>query len=125
MDSEITRINSMLTQLQHRYETVKIKAERLKKLERALEELVGEKITTLNEIDFMGLKVIVSARTLDELKVLEETILSLQDMLNAMRRVKEIVSKLSEALTEGGEGMSIMVQTMNNIPIRILLKEVE
>ena len=83
-------------------------------------------MSALNEIDFMGLKVVVSARAVDELKVLEETIISLRDILSALQRVKDVINKLSSALGTSNEGdFIILVQTLNNIPVRILLKESE
>jgi len=119
-------MTNQVNTLSQRYNLLKKKAERIKKLEQALEQLVGEKVSSLNEIDFMGLKVVVSARTVDELKVLEETIVSLRDILSALQRVREVISKLASALGSSNEpGFVVLVQTLNNIPIRILLKESE
>lgn len=126
IDSQINEMTNQVNTLSQRYNLLKKKAERIKKLEQALEQLVGEKVSSLNEIDFMGLKVVVSARTVDELKVLEETIVSLRDILSALQRVREVISKLASALGSSNEpGFVVLVQTLNNIPIRILLKESE
>lgn len=127
IDAKIGSIESTLSQLQQRYSYIKSRAEKIQRLEKVIEELVGEKISLLNEIDFMGLKVVINARAIDELNVLEETIMSQQDLLNALRRIREVIQKLNDSLasTSGLEGITIMVQTMNDIPIRILLKESE
>ncbi len=127
IDAKIGSIESTLSQLQQRYNYIKSRAEKIQRLEKVIEELVGEKISLLNEIDFMGLKVVINARAIDELNVLEETIMSQQDLLNALKRIREVIQKLNDSLTStsGLEGITIMVQTMNDIPIRILLKESE
>ncbi|RKX84312.1 MAG: hypothetical protein DRP57_06155 [Spirochaetes bacterium] len=127
IDAKIGSIESALSQLQQRYNYIKSRAEKIQRLEKVIEELVGEKISLLNEIDFMGLKVVINARAIDELNVLEETIMSQQDLLNALKRIREVIQKLNDSLTStsGLEGITIMVQTMNDIPIRILLKESE
>lgn len=127
IDAKIGSIESTLSQLQQRYNYIKSRAEKIQRLEKVIEELVGEKISLLNEIDFMGLKVVINARAIDELNVLEETIMSQQDLLNALKRIREVIQKLNDSLTStsGLEGIMIMVQTMNDIPIRILLKESE
>lgn len=127
IDSKIGRIEASLGQLQQRYNYIKSRAEKIQRLEKVIEELVGEKISLLNEIDFMGLKVVINARAIDELNVLEETIMSQQDLLNALKRIREVIQKLNDSLasTSGLEGIAILVQTMNDVPIRILLKESE
>ncbi len=126
IDSQIREMTNQVNTLTQRYNILKKKAERIKQLEKALEQLVGEKVSSLNEIDFMGLKVVISARAVDELKVLEETIVSLRDILSALQRVRDVISKLASALGSSNEaGFIIFVQTLNNIPVRILLKESE
>ena len=126
IDSQIREMTNQVNTLTQRYNILKKKAERIKQLEKALEQLVGEKVGSLNEIDFMGLKVVISARAVDELKVLEETIVSLRDILSALQRVRDVISKLASALGSSNEaGFVIFVQTLNNIPVRILLKESE
>ncbi|QOJ79566.1 hypothetical protein IG193_03670 [Infirmifilum lucidum] len=127
IEAEIATIQGTLQQLEQRYEAVRVRAERMKALERVLEDLLGEKLSSLNEIDYMGLKVVVNARAVDELNVLEETIESQRESLEALSRVREILYKLGSSLSSGEEltGISIVVQTLNGIPVRILLKETE
>ncbi len=127
IDGEIRTLEDNLGSLKQRYEVVKSRAEKLRKLEKALEELVGEKISTLNEVDFMGLRVVINARAIDELKVLEEAIASQEDTLSALRRVRDVLKKLHDSLESsvGTGGLTIIVQTKFNIPVRILLRESE
>jgi len=127
VEAQIASIQDTLQQLEQRYEVVRVRAERMKALERVLEDLLGEKLSSLNEIDYMGLKVVVNARAVDELNVLEETIESQRESLEALTRIREVLHKLGSSLSSGEElaGISILVQTLNGIPVRILLKETE
>ncbi|AKG38855.1 MAG: hypothetical protein ACP5II_04770 [Infirmifilum sp.] len=127
IEAQIGTLQDTLQQLEQRYESVKVRAERMKALERVLEDLIGEKLSSLNEIDFMGLKVVVNARAVDELNVLEETIESQKESLEALLRIRDILYKLNSSLSseEKLSGITILVQTLNEIPVKLLLKETE
>jgi len=127
IDTQIANLQKVISQLEQRYEAVKARAEKMRMIEKVLEDLMGEKLTTLNEIDYMGLKVVVNARAIDELNVLEETLESQKDTLESLTSVREAIYKLSSALSSSSEteGLPIIVQMLNGIPVRILLKETE
>lgn len=127
IDTQIANLQKVISQLEQRYEAVKARAEKMRMIEKVLEDLMGEKLTTLNEIDYMGLKVVVNARAVDELNVLEETLESQKDTLESLTSVREAIYKLSSALSSSSEteGLPIIVQMLNGIPVRILLKETE
>jgi len=126
LDSQIASLSESLSALQRRYESVHARAERMRALERVLEDLLGEKLPTLNEVDYMGLKVVINARAVDELAVLEETLESQRETLEALGRIREVLQRLSSSVDlTGAEGITILVQTLNGIPMRILLKEIE
>jgi len=127
IDAQIANLQKVINQLEQRYEAVKARAEKMRMIEKVLEDLMGEKLTTLNEIDYMGLKVVVNARAIDELNVLEETLESQKDTLESLTSVREAIYKLSSALSSSSEteGLPIIVQMLNGIPVRILLKETE
>ncbi|HDD33846.1 MAG TPA: hypothetical protein ENG30_01700 [Thermofilaceae archaeon] len=125
IDAEISRLKSKVESLEKRHEILKARAERVRRLEEVLSKLVGEKIRSINEIDFMGIKVVVSARALDELAVVEETLTALRDTLSALARVREIMAQLAREAGEERGGLSLMVQTLNGIPIKLLFKEGE
>lgn len=126
LDSQIALLNESVAALQRRYESIYARAERMRALERVLEDLMGEKLPALNEIDYMGLKVVINARAVDELKILEETFESQKETLEALEKIREIVHRFSSSINlTGTEGITIIVQTLNGIPTRILLKEVE
>lgn len=125
LNTQITQLKTKVDILEKRYSALKAKAERVRILEEMLSKLVGEQIRTINEVDFMGIKVVVSARAVDELVAVEETLAALRDTLTALTRVREAISRLAkEAKVEGG-GLSILVQTLNGIPFKLLFKESE
>jgi len=127
LDDKINEFAKKVDLLSKRYEALRARAERMRRLEQVLQELVGEKISSLNEVDFMGLKVVVGARASDELRVVEDALNSAKDVLTALRKVREILTKLASAIEKAGETSEgtfiVIVQTLNHIPVRILLKE--
>ena len=126
IDAQIESLQKSVESLHQRYESVKARAERMRALERVLEDLLGEKLPALNEIDYMGLRVVVNARAVDELAVLEETLESQRETLESLIRVRELIERLGGSLEQaGGGGIVVLVQTLNGVPLRILLKEVE
>ncbi|HDD63665.1 MAG TPA: hypothetical protein ENF53_00685 [Thermoprotei archaeon] len=94
----------------------------MKKIEEAFSQLLGTKIGGVNEIDLMGIKVIVGSRAVDELKVYEEVLLSLQERLEALMKARKVLEPLSKVIGEG-EGISILLETLNGLPLKILLSE--
>ncbi|MGC9107593.1 MAG: hypothetical protein ACP5IE_05320, partial [Infirmifilum sp.] len=70
---------------------------------------------------------VVNARAVDELNVLEETIESQKESLEALLRIRDILYKLNSSLSseEKLSGITILVQTLNEIPVKLLLKETE
>ncbi len=127
IDTTIDNLMKKYNELYQRLNVLRARAERIKKFEEALSKLMGEEITSINEIDFMGLKVVISARSVDELAVVEEVVNSLQDTITALKKVREVISELAKAVSQEGEveGLSILVETINGIPVRLLLKEGE
>jgi len=125
LDNQIGQLKSKIEFLEKRYETLKSKADKVRKLETILSKLVGEQIRAINEVDFMGIRVVVSARALDELVAVEETLAALKDTLAALTRVREIVSSLAKETEVEKGGLSLIVQTINGIPVKLLFKESE
>jgi acetate kinase len=125
LDDQIGQLKSKIEFLEKRYETLKSKADKVRKLETILSKLVGEQIRAINEVDFMGIRVVVSARALDELVAVEETLAALKDTLAALTRVREVVSSLAKETEVEKGGLSLIVQTINGIPVKLLFKESE
>jgi len=125
LDREITRLSAKLSELSSHYARLKEKAERMKQVEEVLSKVLGEKIATMNEVDLMGVKVVIDARAVDEIKVLEEVITSTEDILNAMKKARKVLEPIARSVSSSGgiEGIDILVETVNGIPIRVLLRE--
>jgi predicted component of type VI protein secretion system len=125
LDNQISQLKSKIDYLEKKYEALKSKAEKVRKLETLLSKLVGEQIRSINEVDFMGIRVVVSARALDELVAVEETLAALKDTLAALTRVREVIASLVRETEMEKGGLSLLVQTVNGIPVKLLFKESE
>jgi len=125
LDNQIMQLKSKIEVLEKRYENLKSKADKVRKLETILSKLVGEQIRAINEVDFMGIRVVISARALDELAAVEETLAALKDTLAALTRVREVISSLAKETDVEKGGLSLTVQTINGIPVKLLFKESE
>jgi len=125
LDNQIMQLKSKIEVLEKRYENLKSKADKVRKLETILSKLVGEQIRAINEVDFMGIRVVISARALDELTAVEETLAALKDTLAALTRVREVISSLAKETDVEKGGLSLTVQTINGIPVKLLFKESE
>ncbi|MEM1690330.1 MAG: hypothetical protein QXF05_02060, partial [Thermofilaceae archaeon] len=116
LDTQISQLKAKVDILEKRYAVLKGRAERVRMLEEMLSKLVGEQIKAINEVDFMGIKVVISARAVDELVVVEETLAALRDTLTALIRVRDAISRLAREAKTAGGGLSLLVQTLNGIP---------
>lgn len=125
LESEIVRLKGKIEELESRYEQLRLRAEKVKRLEDLLSKLVGEEIKTINEVDFKGIRVVVSARALDELTAVEEALSALRDQLSAIARVREVIVQLAKETDTSRGGLKLLVQTLNGIPIKLLFKESE
>ena len=125
MDARIQDLERIRATLSQRYQELSVRAESIKKLEEALSRLIGSEIKTIREVDFMGLRVVVEARVVDELNVIEEVLSSVNDTLTALKKVREVIEQLAKTVSsEEGLRIRLIVETVNGIPVRILLKEV-
>lgn len=107
--------------LEKLYNDTKARAERLMRLEKYFSEILGGDVSSIREIDLMGLKVIVDSRPVDELKVYDEVLSSIKDRIDALRKVRKVIEPLANTLDQG-ENIQILLETMNGIPIRLLIK---
>ena len=124
LEGQISALQSRMAELAEAHRRLKMRAERLKKLEEALSSLVGEQFPPLNEIDLMGVKIVVGARAVDELKVVEEVLAHLNDKFNALQKSRQALEPLAKTVGDEGGGFEVIVETVNDIPFKILLKEV-
>ena len=122
IDNRIRDLQQKYNALSQRQQALSVQAERIKRLEEALSKLVGSEIKSIREIDFMGLKVVVGARVVDELAVVEEVLTSVSDTLMALQKVRDVIDQLAKSVGESS-GIKILVEAVNGIPVRLLLRE--
>jgi len=122
IDNRIRDLQQKYNALSQRQQALSVQAERIRRLEEALSKLVGSEIKSIREIDFMGLKVVVGARVVDELAVVEEVLTSVSDTLMALQKVRDVIDQLAKSVGESS-GIKILVETINGIPVRLLLRE--
>lgn len=122
IDNRIRDLQQKYNALSQRQQALSVQVERIKRLEEALSKLVGSEIKSIREIDFMGLKVVVGARLVDELAVVEEVLTSVSDTLMALQKVRDVIDQLAKSVGESS-GIKILVETINGIPVRLLLRE--
>jgi len=122
IDNRIKDLQQKYNALSQRQQALSVQAERIRRLEEALSKLVGSEIKSIREIDFMGLKVVVGARVVDELAVVEEVLTSVSDTLMALQKVRDVIDQLAKSVGESS-GIKILVEAVNGIPVRLLLRE--
>ncbi len=122
IDNRIKDLQQKYNALSQRQQALSVQAERIRRLEEALSKLVGSEIKSIREIDFMGLKVVVGARVVDELAVVEEVLTSVSDTLMALQKVRDVIDQLAKSVGESS-GIKILVEAINGIPVRLLLRE--
>ena len=122
IDNRIRDLQQKYNALSQRQQALSVQAERIRRLEEALSKLVGSEIKSIREIDFMGLKVVVGARVVDELAVVEEVLTSVSDTLMALQKVRDVIDQLAKSVGESS-GIKILVEAINGIPVRLLLRE--
>ncbi|MCD6510816.1 MAG: hypothetical protein J7L11_10585 [Thermoprotei archaeon] len=122
IDSLIESTRQQLSEHLRHYDEIKTRAERIRSIEEVFSKILGARPEAVNEIDLKGLKIVIGARPTDEERVLSEVIKSLQDRLNVLMRIRKLIEPLVRSLGETA-GIIIMVETLNAIPIKVLLKE--
>ena len=124
ISQRIEWLKERISELEGRRTVLRARAEKVRRLEEVLGKLVGGEVKSMNEVDLMGIKIIISARAVDELGVVEDTLEAMHDTLTALTRVREVMTQLAEEWGEAS-GLTLLVQTLNGIPVKILFKEEE
>ena len=122
LSSQIEKTRAQLSEHLRRYNEIKDRAERLRSIEERLAKALGVKLEPVNEIDLKGLKLVVGARPTDEAQVLMEVIQSLRNKLEVLMKLQKLVEDVAKNLQEIS-GMILLVETVNDIPVKILLCE--
>ncbi len=121
VEEEINKIRSLLGDYLRKLDENRVKLERLQKVQSSLVKLVGGEIkfaTSSQEIELMGLKIIVNPTPEDEIKIYEEIVKDLQERLTVLQRVRKALDPLSEMDVDVG----VTVLLRDNIPIKIMLR---
>lgn len=125
IDDEIQRIKTLLGDYLRRLDEARARQEKLRKTQEALSKLTGGKLSAMKqtgetqELDLMGLRVVINASADEEASSLEESIKTLQDKLNTLQKVR----KALEPLTSLEEVSSPLTVVKNDgVPTKIMLR---
>lgn len=121
INNEIEETKKKIEEITKKYSDVERKAQVMMNIEETFKNMLGVEMPMMNEIDLMGVKVVVGARAVDELRVYKEVLDSLKERLEALRKAKKILEPIVKSLKVSEIG--VIVETINGIPERILLKE--
>jgi len=119
IDDEINRVRSLLSEYFRRLDELRIKVERIKKLEKSISSIAGGAIKSSEgkEIDLMGIKVVIDPSYEQEVNFIEEAAKSLQDRLTVLQKIRKAIEPLSTI-----EDADIEVLIMNGVPVRIHIR---
>ena len=122
LDSEISRVKSILGDYLRRLDDIRSLAERSKKIREMVFKLAGKKGSeeNLGEINVGDLNVILDAGPFHELTAIEKVVRSQQDRLSSLQNARESLRWLDEV--EETEGIKYLVVEKDGAPERILLK---
>jgi vacuolar-type H+-ATPase subunit I/STV1 len=124
LDEEVSRIKTLLGEYLRRLDESRVRVEKIRKTQEALNRLTGGKVTgakagDAQTLDLMGLKVIINVSPEEEANTLEESVKTLQDKLNVLQRVRKALEPLS-TLEEGGTSITAVMN--DGIPTKIMLR---
>jgi len=119
IDDEINRVRALLSDYFRRLDELRVKVERIKKLEKSISSIVGSAIKSSEgkEIDLMGIKVVIDPSYEQEVNFIEEAAKSLQDRLTVLQKIRKAIEPLSTI-----EDADIEVLIMNGVPVRIHIR---
>ncbi|RLF19915.1 MAG: hypothetical protein DRJ68_05475 [Thermoprotei archaeon] len=119
LDDEINRIRTLLSDYFKRLDELRVKVERIKKLEKSIASISGGPIKSGEgkEIDLMGIKVVIDPSYEQEVAFIEEAAKSLQDRLTVLQKIRKAIEPLSTI-----EEADIEVLVMNGVPVRIHIR---
>jgi vacuolar-type H+-ATPase subunit I/STV1 len=124
LDEEVSRIKTLLGEYLRRLDESRVRVEKIRKTQEALNRLTGGRVSgakagDAQTLDLMGLKVIINVSPEEEANTLEESVKTLQDKLNVLQRVRKALEPLS-TLEEGGTSITAVMN--DGIPTKIMLR---
>jgi len=121
VDDQINKIRSLLGDYLRRLDEARVRIEKLNKVRSSLAKIVGGEVNVSQgsqEIDLMGLKIIVNPTPQDEISVYEEVVKDLQNRLTVLQRVKKALEPLSAMDVD--VGVSVLIR--DEVPVKILVR---
>lgn len=122
LDSEITRVKSILGEYLRRLDDIRALAERSKKIREMVLKLAGKRggEEKLGEINVGDLNIVLDAGPFHELTAIEKVVRSQQDRLTLLQKARESLDWLDEI--EETEGIKYLVLERDGAPEKVLLK---
>jgi hypothetical protein len=122
LDSEITRVKSILGEYLRRLDDIRALAERSKKIREMVLKLAGKRggEERIGEINVGDLNIVLDAGPFHELTAIEKVVRSQQDRLTLLQKARESLDWLDEI--EETEGIKYLVLERDGAPEKVLLK---
>ncbi len=122
LDSEITRVKSILGEYLRRLDDIRALAERSKKIREMVLKLAGKRggEEKIGEINVGDLNIVLDAGPFHELTAIEKVVRSQQDRLTLLQKARESLDWLDEI--EETEGIKYLVLERDGAPEKVLLK---
>jgi len=124
IDNQVNAVRELLGKYLKMMEDLREKVEKMKKFEETIFKLTGKRSTVPTaEFELAGLKIVVGVKPNEELSTIEDVVRALQDKLTALQKVRKAVEPLLASGEEVGVA-SYLVQIIDGIPVKILIKMV-
>ncbi len=122
LDSEITRVKSILGEYLRRLDDIRALAERSKKIREMVLKLAGKRggEEKIGEINVGDLNIVLDAGPFHELTAIEKVVRSQQDRLTLLQKARESLDWLDEI--EETDGIKYLVLERDGAPEKVLLK---
>ena len=122
LDSEITRVKSILGEYLRRLDDIRALAERSKKIREMVLKLAGKRggEERIGEINVGDLNIVLDAGPFHELTAIEKVVRSQQDRLTLLQKARESLDWLDEI--EDTDGITYLVLERDGAPEKVLLK---
>lgn len=121
IEGEVKAVKDKLEKYVNDLNIVRTKIESLDKFSNFISKLIGKesKFSSQQEIDFMGLKLIINPSPHYEASILEEIIRKLNEKLISLQKIKKAIESLEVHKIIDAQ---IQVVIIDDIPARLMLK---
>ena len=121
INHEINNITVTIESYMKKINEIKDKIEKLNKISDYLTKVLGKRPETISpqEVNFMGLKIIINPSLKQELEVFEDIIKKLNDKLIALQKIRKAIESLG--LSEYEE-LELKVVIIDELPVKLMIK---